>query len=107
MGMRMSPKNSSRAFCLIFSSRLFFALFSKPEYVCTTYHFLSIFVPAIALIFFLQTRVLDLVSEELPEDVEHAEEDRRDQAGDDDSDGRRARVGPAAPAALAPRDHDV
>src|ERR1700730_3700316 len=39
IGIRMSPKNSSSAYCLMRSSSDFFALFSKPEYVCTTYHF--------------------------------------------------------------------
>src|SRR5437899_1867113 len=49
IGMRMSPKYSSREFCLIFSSSDFFALFSKPEYVWTTYHFLSIFFSSAAI----------------------------------------------------------
>src|SRR2546430_15266242 len=80
IGMRMSPKYSSSEFCLIFSSRDFFALFSKPEYVWTTYHFLSIFFSSAAIgILLSDARVLDLVRQELPEHVEEAQrsEERR------------------------------
>src|SRR6266436_4847433 len=76
--MRMSPKNSSSSFCLIFSSSDFFALFSKPEYVWTTYHFLSIFFCSAAIdISSLVARVLDLVGEVLPGRVEEAKPDDR------------------------------
>src|SRR4030088_1284196 len=97
IGIRMSPKNSSSAPCLIFSSRLFLALFSKPEYVWTTYHFLSMLVPVIVLSF-LQTRGLDLVSEELPQHVEQSQHDVGDDAGHDHRHGRRAGLGQAGPA---------
>src|SRR4051794_24872508 len=103
MGMRMSPKNSSSAFCLIFSSSDFFALFSKPEYVWTTYHFLSIFFSAssIAGIGSSESRVLDLVREELPKHVEEAEQDGGDDGSDDDRDGGGARFGHVRPRHLA------
>src|SRR5256885_13392626 len=100
--MRMSPKNSSSAFCLIFSSSDFFALFSKPEYVWTTYHFLSIFFCSAAIcIFSLEGRVLDLVREELPEHVEEAQQHGGDQGGDDHGDGGGTRLHEARPAHLA------
>src|SRR6476659_3816785 len=102
MGMRMSPKNSSSSFCLIFFSSDFFALFSKPEYVWTTYHFLSIFFCSAAMaISSLEGRVLDLVGEELPEHVEEPEQHGGDDGGDDHRDGRRAGLGQARPAHLA------
>src|SRR4051794_30757658 len=99
MGMRMSPKNSSSAFCLIFSSSDFLALFSKPEYVWTTYHFLSILVFSAAAM--SDARILDLVGEELPGDVEHPQQGGGDDARDDDGDGGGARLGQARPADLA------
>src|SRR4051812_14923073 len=100
--MRMSPKYSSSAFCLIFSSSDFFALFSKPEYVWTTYHFLSMFFCSAAIgISSLESRVLDLVREELPEHVEEAQQDGGDDGSDDHGDGGRARLGDARPADFA------
>jgi hypothetical protein len=45
MGMRISPKRSWRASWRTRSSSDFFTLFSKPEYVCTAYHFLDIASP--------------------------------------------------------------
>src|SRR5712672_2119537 len=108
IGMRMSPKNSSRAFCLIFSSRLFLALFSKPEYVWTTYHFLSIFFCSAAIdISSLEARVLDLVGEVLPGSVEEAEHDGRDQAEHHHRHGGGAGLGEARPAHLAELGDDL
>src|SRR2546426_1627084 len=102
IGMRMSPKYSSREFCLIFSSRDFFALFSKPEYVWTTYHFLSIFFSSAAIgILLSDARVLDLVREELPEHVEEAQQHGGDDGSDDHGDGGGAGLGKARPAHLA------
>src|SRR5947208_8377792 len=104
IGIRMSPKNSSSAPCLIFSSRDFFALFSKPEYVWTTYHFLSIFSLSFAAIFRgspSHRRVLDLVGEELPEHVEEPEQRGGDEARHDHRDGGGARLRQAWPAHLA------
>src|SRR2546426_116474 len=98
IGMRMSPKYSSSEFCLIFSSRDFFALFSKPEYVWTTYHFLSIFFSSAAIgILLSDARVLDLVRQELPEHVEEAEqhvleEEARGEREHDVSDGHQLLV---------------
>src|SRR5882672_5107229 len=98
----MSPKNSSREFCLIFSSSDFFALFSKPEYVWTTYHFLSIFFCSAAIgISSLQRWVLDLVGDELPEDVEEAQQHGGDHGRDDDGDGGGPGLGEARPTDLA------
>src|ERR1700704_3527174 len=106
--MRMSPKNWSSAFCLIFSSSDFFALFSNPEYVWTTYHFLSIFSPSLPAIarLSLQNGVLDLVGDELPQHVEEPEQHRGDDAGDDHGDRRRLRFRQARPAHLAQLGHD-
>src|SRR5438132_5066700 len=102
IGMRMSPKYSSSEFCLIFSSRDFFALFSKPEYVWTTYHFLSIFFSSAAIgILLSDARVLDLAREELPEHVEEAQQHGGDDGSDDHGDGSGARLGKARPAHLA------
>src|SRR6266478_5984250 len=108
IGMRMSPKNSSSSFCLIFSSSDFFALFSKPEYVWTTYHFLSIFFCSAPIdISSLEARVLDLVGEVLPGDVEEAEHDGRDQAEDHHRHGGGAGLGEARPAHLAELGDDL
>src|SRR2546426_47879 len=102
IGMRMSPKYSSREFCLIFSSSDFFALFSKPEYVWTTYHFLSIFFSSAAIgILLSDARVLDLVRQELPEHVEEAQQHGGDDGSDDHGDGGGAGLGKARPAHLA------
>src|SRR6195256_4039996 len=108
IGIRMSPKNSSSAPCLIFSSRDFFALFSKPEYVWTTYHFLSIFFSASAMdSSSLESRVLDLVGDVLPGHVEHSEHDGRDQAEEHHRDGRGPGLGETGPAHLAQLGHDL
>src|SRR5256886_9175648 len=49
-------------------------LFRSPEYVWTTYHFLSIFFSSAAIgILLSDARVLDLVRQELPEHVEEAQ----------------------------------
>src|SRR5258705_13114202 len=103
----MSPKNSSSAFCLIFSSSDFLALFSKPEYVWTTYHFLSILLVSAAVMVISKGRVLDLVGQELPEHVEHAEQEGSDDAGDDHGDGGRPGLGEAGPRHLAQLDGDL
>src|SRR6266403_1463583 len=102
IGIRMSPKNSSSAPCLIFSSRDFFALFSKPEYVWTTYHFLSIFFCSAAMgISSLESRVLDLVRDPLPGNVEDPEHHGGNQAEEHHRDGGGLRLGQARPAHLA------
>src|SRR6267143_780758 len=102
IGIRMSPKNSSSAPCLIFSSRDFFALFSKPEYVWTTYHFLSIFFCSAAMgISSLESRVLDLVRDPLPGNVEDPEHHGGNQAEEHHGDGGGLRFGEARPAHLA------
>src|SRR5712672_3368900 len=108
IGIRMSPKNSSSSFCLIFSSSDFFALFSKPEYVWTTYHFLSIFFCSAAIgISSLENRVLDLVRDELPEHVEEAQQHSGDHGCDDDGDGGGLGLGEARPADLAELGDDL
>src|SRR3954447_14999020 len=108
MGMRMSPKNSSSAFCLIFSSSDFFALFSKPEYVWTTYHFLSMFFCSAAIdISSLEIRVLDPVRHGLPEEIEEAQQDGGDQGSDDHRDGGGPGLGEARPADLAQLGEDL
>src|SRR6266478_2302338 len=108
IGIRMSPKNSSSAPCLIFSSRDFFALFSKPEYVWTTYHFLSIFFCSAAIgISSLESRVLDLVRDPLPGNVEDPEHDGGNQAEEHHRDGGSLRLGEARPAHLAQLGDDL
>src|SRR5256885_11367389 len=96
--MRMSPKYSSSEFCLIFSSRDFFALFSKPEYVWTTYHFLSIFFSSAAIgILLSDARVLDLVRPELPEHAEEAQQPAADDRRPAHRQARRPRPGNPPP----------
>src|SRR5256886_17486674 len=77
-------------------------LFRSPEYVWTTYHFLSIFFSSAAIgILLSDARVLDLVRQELPEHVEEAQQHGGDDGSDDHGDGGGARLGEIRPTHLA------
>src|SRR5689334_16756445 len=121
--MRVSPKYSSSASCRARSSSDFFTLFSKPEYVCTAYHFFAMTIllplapppprnaaagprPA-SRPRSVEGRSVDERAHLRPDVVEDAEDDRGHEGGDHHRDGRGAGLPERRPGHLLELARDV
>src|SRR5262249_34007931 len=96
--------------CLMRSCSESRALFSWPEYVWTTYHFIAIGRSVVSIPSCIELPCpfsssgrlrIDQAGDPRPEPIEHAEEDRRDDGGDDDHHRRRERLLARRPRDLA------
>src|SRR6478735_5098980 len=100
--MRTCPNWASLPICLTRSCRDKRALFSWPEYVWTTYHFIAIDLPSAPVV---TASIISLPVDHArgpgPHGVEEAQEQRRDDGRHDDDDRRAHGLLPIWPGHLA------